>query len=225
MPTPEIVAHRGASRERPENTLAAFHRAVELGADAAELDIHRTQDGVLIVHHDPKIAGIGPIRELSWDVVRDARVRGEPIPTLSEVFDAVGVSLRLYCELKGVDTAADTVALIAAKGIADERTAVHSFDHRLVAQAGRLSPRVPRGVLEVSYPVDPLCAAKPVGARDLWRQWEFIDAEFVDAVHAAGCRVVAWTVNDAGVMERFALLGVDALCTDDVALARRVLGA
>jgi len=84
---------------------------------------------------------------------------------------------------------------------------------------------IPRGVLEISYPVDALCAARPVGARDLWRHWEFIDAEFVDAVHAAGCRVVAWTVNDATVMERFALLGVDALCTDDVGLARRVVGA
>ncbi|MFN0099590.1 MAG: glycerophosphodiester phosphodiesterase [Gemmatimonadaceae bacterium] len=225
MPTPEIVAHRGASRERPENTLAAFRRAVELGADATELDIHRTQDGVLIVHHDPKIAGIGAIRELGWHIVRDARVRGEPIPALSDVFDAVGGSLRVYCELKGVDTAADTVALIAAKGIPADRTAVHSFDHRLVAQAGRLAPRIPRGVLEVSYPVEPLSAAKPVAARDLWRQWEFIDAEFVEAVHAAGCRVVAWTVNDAAVMERFALLGVDALCTDDVGLAKRVLSA
>lgn len=225
MPTPEIVAHRGASRERPENTLAAFRRAVELGADAAELDIHRTADGMLIVHHDPKIADLGPIRELHWDVVAEARVRGEPIPTLAQVFDEVGDRLRVYCELKGADTAADTVALLAAKGVAPERTAVHSFDHRLVGQAGRLAPKIPRGVLEISYPVDALSAARPVGARDLWRHWEFIDAEFVDAVHAAGCRVVAWTVNDAAMMERFALLGVDALCTDDVGLARRVVGS
>ncbi len=223
MPIPEIVAHRGASRERPENTLAAFHRAVELGADAAELDVHRTADGVLVVHHDPQVAGLGPIREVHWDVLADARVRGEPIPTLAAVFDAVGGALRLYCELKGADTAADTLALLAAKGVPLERTAVHSFDHRLIAQAQRLAPQVPRGVLEVSYPIDALAAARAVGARDLWRHWEFVDAAFVETAHAAGCRVVAWTVNDPAVMVRLAGWGVDALCTDDVALARRLV--
>lgn len=226
------MAHRGASRERPENTLAAFARAVELGADAAELDVHRTEDGVIVVHHDPAIAGAGAIRDLTGTQLAGLRVRGEPIPTLAEVFAAVGSRLRIYVELKGVDTVPGSLAVIrdararavGADVAAADRSAVHSFDHRLIAQAAQLDATVPRGVLEVSYPVDPTGAARPMNARDLWRHRDFVDGALVRAAHAEGRRVIAWTVNDADTMRRFAEYGVDAICTDDVALARTTLG-
>lgn len=223
MTQPEIVAHRGASRERPENTLAAFRRAVELGADAVELDVHRTVDGVIVVHHDPEIPGAGPITALSAAQVASQRVRGEPIPTLAEVIAAVGGTLRLYVELKGGDTVPGVLAALREAAQDHDRSAVHCFDHRLVAQAAALDGTVPRGVLEVSYPVDPTSAARAVQARDLWRQRDFIDEALVRTAHAEGRRVVGWTVNDADLMRRFAAWGVDAICTDDVALARATL--
>jgi glycerophosphoryl diester phosphodiesterase len=200
---PEIIAHRGASRERPENTLPAFERAIELGADGVEFDVHLHPDGVLRVHHDPD-----PV--------------GEP-PTLDSVL-ALGAraGVTAYCELKGPGTAPGAVAAITRSGA---RCAVHAFDHRLIAEAKRLAPAVPRGVLEASYPVDPLHAQRSVGGRDLWRHWPFVDGDLVRAAHAAGARVIAWTVNDAALIELLAALGVDGLCTDDVALARRVLAA
>jgi len=226
---PEIVAHRGASRERPENTLAAFERAVALGADGAELDVHRTADGVIVVHHDPAIEGAGPITGLTATQVAELRVRGEPIPTLEEVFAAVGDGLRIYVELKGADTVPGVLSVLQSRRAqrpgAEDRTAVHCFDHRLVVQAAALDPGVPRGVLEVSYPVDPTGAARDVQARDLWRHRDFVDAALVKAAHAEGRRVIAWTVNDAAMMRRFADWGVDAICTDDVALARATLRA
>jgi len=226
---PEIVAHRGASRERPENTLAAFERAVALGADGAELDVHRTADGVIVVHHDPAIEGAGPITGLTAAQVADLRFRGEPVPTLEEVFAAVGDRLRIYVELKGADTVPGVLSVLQSRRAqrpgAEDRTAVHCFDHRLVAQAAALDPGVPRGVLEVSYPVDPTGAARDVRARDLWRHRDFVDAALVKAAHAEGRRVIAWTVNDAAMMRRFADWGVDAICTDDVALARATLRA
>lgn len=229
MILPEIVAHRGASRERPENTLAAFTRAVELGADAAELDVHRTSDGVIVVHHDPVVPGAGAIRDLTAIQIAGLRVRGEPIPTLAEVFAAVGDRLRIYVELKGVDTVPGSLAVIRdSRSRADgreDRSAVHSFDHRLIAQAAQIEKSVPRGVLEASYPVDPTTAARPMDARDLWRHRDFVDAALVRAAHAEGRRVVAWTVNDPVLMRRFAEWGVDAICTDDLALARATLGA
>ena len=223
MTIPEIIAHRGASRERPENTLAAFRRAVELGADAAELDVHRTADGVVVVHHDPEIVGLGAIRSLTLAQLAGHRVQGEPIPLLDEVFAAVGTRLRIYVELKGGDVAPGTLECVARHKTAPG-AAVHAFDHRLVAQAGRLAPEVPRGVLEVSYPVDTTGAARQVRARDLWRQRDFVDEAFIAAAHAEGRRVVAWTVNDATLMRRLADWGIDAICTDDVALARGTLG-
>lgn len=208
MPRPEIIAHRGASRERPENTLAAFTRAADLGADGCEFDVHLHADGVLRVHHDPLPAGTLP---------------GPQVPSLDAVLQLhVARGLTAYAELKGPGTAPGTTAALRSSGA---RGAVHAFDHRMVAQARVDAPEIPRGVLEVSYPIDHLHAVQAVAGRDLWRQWPFIDADLVAAATAAQCRIVAWTVNDAAVMERFALLGVHAICTDDVALARRVLGA
>jgi glycerophosphoryl diester phosphodiesterase len=228
VPHPEIIAHRGASRERPENTLAAFRRALELGADAVELDVHRSADGVLFVHHDPvpaappssEFAGLA-IPSLTSEQLARFRVRGEPIPTLDAVVRAVGSALIVYCELKGPGTALAAAKLLAASG---PRAAVHAFDHRQVAAARVAVPALARGVLEASYHVDPVWPLASVGARDLWQQWDMIDDALVDAVHARGGRVIAWTVDGEREMADLAAMGVDALCTNDVALARTVLG-
>jgi glycerophosphoryl diester phosphodiesterase len=201
-----------------ENTLPAFQRAVELRADACELDVHRTADGVIVVHHDATLADGTPITSLRATELAERTARGVPIPTLNEVFEAIGDRLRLYCELKGHGTAEGTLAVIARH--ARTAAAVHAFDHRQVQLAGQLAPAVPRGVLEVSYPIDHTVSARSVDARDCWRQAECIDEAFIRAAHAEGRRVIAWTVNTAATMARLAAWGVDAICTDDVALAR-----
>jgi glycerophosphoryl diester phosphodiesterase len=228
MPPIEIIAHRGASRERPENTMPAFRRALELGADGVELDVHLTADGVLVVHHDaiphhapsPAVAN-RDIRSLTAEQLQAFRVSGEAIPTLAQVIHAIGGRLNLYCELKGPDTAAPAVQLLAPLGA---RTAVHAFDHRQVAVARRLAPAVARGVLEASYHIAPTASMESVDARDLWMAAELIDRDLVAAVHARGWRIAAWTVDTPVEIERLATLGVDALCTNDVALCRSVLG-
>ena len=228
MQRPEIIAHRGASQERPENTLAAFRRASELGADAIELDVHLSLDHTLFVHHDavphqaphPGLVGRA-ISSLTAEQLVLFRVEGEPIPSLRQVLEATGEQLVVYCELKGAGTALAAVTLLD-----DPRwkAAVHAFDHRQVATARQLAPGVGRGVLEASYHLDPTSAMVDVDARDLWQHWELIDGTLVRAVHELGGRVVAWTVNDAAELQRLARLGVDGICTDDVALARRTLG-
>lgn len=215
MPVPAIIAHRGASRERPENTLPAFARAIELGADGVELDVHVDPDGVLRVHHDPLPPGA-----LADAAGTGHRAAGPPL--LDEVLALLtAAGCVAYCELKGPDTAAGTVAAIRSAG---GPAAVHAFDHRQVEQARLLAPEIPRGVLEVSYPLDSLAALRSVQGRDLWRHRDFVDASLVRSAHEAGCRVIAWTVNEPAQMEAFARLGVDGLCTDDPALARHVLG-
>ncbi len=227
MPPIEIIAHRGASRERPENTVAAFVRAAELGADGIELDVHLTADGILVVHHDaiphapprPELAN-RDIRSLTFEELSGFRVGGQPIPTLAQVIDAVSSRMIVYCELKGAGTASSAVALLAPRGAA---AAVHSFDHRQVAQARQLWPVLARGVLEASYHVVPTDTMASVDARDLWQAAELIDGEMVEAAHARGGRVIAWTVDDPATMLRLASIGTDGLCTNDVALCRRTL--
>jgi glycerophosphoryl diester phosphodiesterase len=214
MARPEIIAHRGASRERPENTLPAFARAAELGADAVELDVHLSRDGQLVVHHDPVVPGpSGPtsIRSMTLGALRALPT---PPPTLGEVIATIGGQLRIYCELKGLGTAAASVVALEPLGAL---AAVHSFDHRMVADANRLNPAVARGVLETSYHVDPVSSLRPVDARDLWQHETLIDEALIAAVHAAHGRVIAWTVNAPGRACELAAWGIDGLCTDDVA--------
>src|SRR3954471_13623680 len=97
----ERIGHRGAPREFPENSLPSFQRALALGADAIELDVHVSSDGVVIVHHDPDIRS-RPIRTMPWSAL--SRVELAPgvfIPSLEQVLDLIGSRATVYVELKG----------------------------------------------------------------------------------------------------------------------------
>jgi len=215
----EIIAHRGTPREFPENTVLGFLRALELGADGVELDVHGTGDGVAVVHHDPVLgAGHGrpgaAIRQMTYAEVRGYPLAdGTAVPTLVEVLLAIGGRATVYVETKAHDIERSVVACIAQAG-ATGWCAIHSFDHRASRHVRAIAPSMPTGILVSSYLIDPARALRAAGARDYWQQWEEIDDALVLAVHEAGGRVVAWTVNDSQQGARLAALGVDALCTD-----------
>ena len=213
MPRPQVIAHRGASGYEYENSLAAFRRAVMLDADGVELDVHATRDGRLVVHHDPALPGLGPIRALELVTLRQARLpNGEPVAVLSEVLELVG-DRDVWVEVKALDPACDAALLATlAAGPAPHRYAVHSFDHRLVGRLGQAQPTLRRGVLLSSYLADPVSAMRAVGASTLWQEWHFIDEELVRTIRAAGLALVAWTVNELADLRRLARLGVDGLC-------------
>jgi glycerophosphoryl diester phosphodiesterase len=210
----ERIAHRGAKREFPENTLSSFHRAFELGADAVELDVHGTQDGVIVVHHDPTLGRHGPaIRELTWaELAQHTEV---PVPRLRDVLEAIPASATVYVEIKalGIEHAvSETLASVPV------RCAVHSFDHATIVRMREIAPKVARGVLfdgSLTALNDVLSRS---AARDVWPQWKLIDQGLVNRVHARGCRVIAWTVNTREEARRLAALGVDGICSDDVRL-------
>ena len=214
---PEIVGHRGAPRERPENTLPAFERALQLGADALELDVHATRDGAVIVHHDPTLraSGTSPGRAIASltraDLPRVEAAPGVPIPTLQDVLALAARRATVYVEIKARGIEEAVVRCVERSGA---RSAVHAFDHRVARRVRSLSPSLPTGVLLVGRLVEPAAALAAAGARDLWQHWDEIDEALVGEVHAAGGRVVAWTVNDVAAGRRLAGLGVDALCTD-----------
>ena len=212
--TVERIAHRGAKREFPENTLSSFQRAFELGADAVELDVHGTQDGVIVVHHDPTLGRHGPaIRELTWaELAQHTEV---PVPRLRDVLEAIPASATVYVEIKalGIEHAvSETLASVPV------RCAVHSFDHATIVRMREIAPKVARGVLfdgSLTALNDVLSRS---AARDVWPQWKLIDQGLVNRVHARGCRVIAWTVNTREEARRLAALGVDGICSDDVRL-------
>ncbi len=218
----EMIAHRGASHLRIENTLAAFAVALDQRADAIELDVHATLDGVVIVHHDPVPHGVHadgrserkPIAALRYVDVATIRIAGEPIPTLRDTLSLIGDRATVYVEIKGAAIERQVVAAIRASGA---RCAIHSFDHEAVAQLRILAPEIPRGLLfERGDPGDIINAMVAHDARDLWAENTMIDAALVEAAHRANTRLIAWTVNDATLAGRLAAIGVDGVCTDDV---------
>jgi len=218
----ERIGHRGAPREYPENTLPAFERALELGADAIELDVHVTVDGVPVVHHDAELAPddrahtFRALAEMTWrDVARVELAPGIAVPSLQQVLASVGRRATVYVELKGDKSERATLAVIAASGA---HCAVHSFDHAMIARAAQLAPAVRRGILFDSYPDDVDAAMKKASALDVWPQWQLIDTALVERVHANGGHVIAWTVNATAAAEQLVRLGVDGLCGDDVRL-------
>jgi glycerophosphoryl diester phosphodiesterase len=224
-----LIAHRGASRERPENTLSAFRRALELDADGIELDVHATRDGVVVVHHDPvprgapdegALAGRALV-DLSLDEVARFRLGGsERIPTLEEVLTVVDGGADVYVEIKAPAIEAAVVDVIR-RSPAPARCAVHSFDHRVPRNVRALAPEIRTGILLTSYLLDPGSALRQAGASDLWQQWELIDPPLVALAHEAGARVIAWTVNDPRRARLLADWGVDAICTDTLPTIRQ----
>lgn len=215
---PERIGHRGAPLEFPENTLPGFLRAVDRGADAVELDVHRTRDGAVVIHHDPDLLQIdgvpAAITGLTLEEVKAWLLPdGAHIPTLTDVMEALQDDAAVYVELKGrgVGEAAVEVALACGYGFA-----FHGFDHAAVLALRERYPDLVYGLLFDAGTRDVVARIADLPVRDLWPHHSLVDRELVEAAHDAGKRVLAWTVNEPEEARRLTVLGVDGLCGDDV---------
>lgn len=196
-------------------------RAIELGADAIELDVHATADGIVVVHHDPVIYAEGapkstgiPIATTSAaDLRAHPLAQGVPIPTLAETLEHIGTRAGVFVEIKARDIEPLVLRCIRESG-AD--CAVHSFDHRIVSSVKKIFPAIRCGVLEVARHVDPLASLEATGAEDLWQHVDYIDDDLVAVAHARGARVIAWTANDSAQWQTLFRMGVDGICTDNL---------
>jgi glycerophosphoryl diester phosphodiesterase len=228
MATPQRIGHRGAPRAFLENTLSSFAEAFSQGADAIELDVHVTRDGVAVVHHDPAFGRLTgglhdgvPLPSLTLSEVLAVplvgRKAGETarVPTLLAVLESLPPHGFAYVEIKGGSEEAVAAAL---QGFAD-RTAVHSFDHDAIARMRDVAPSIPRGLL-FDRPIPATEVVRKMGAaaaRDAWPALRVTDHHLIDAVHEAGGRVIVWTVNTRSDAEELARMGVDGICTDVLA--------
>jgi len=230
MPCPLIIAHRGASAEKPENTLAAFRRALALRVDGIELDVQVTRDGVPVVFHDDKLhrlTGVrGRLTACTWAELAKLRVHGtEPIPRLVDVLRLTRLRTVVQIELKAGAAVAPVVAAVKATH-ASGWVILASFDAELVRQAGKLAPKVPRMLISESRrrPAVILRELAGCGALGLsFNHRRIPSAAWVRYFQDRGYSVWAWTVNDPAVARRLAGWGVDALLGDDPALMRRTV--
>jgi glycerophosphoryl diester phosphodiesterase len=227
---PLIIAHRGASAEKPENTLAAFRRALALRVDGIELDVHVTRDGVPVVFHDDKLKRLtgvkGRLTDFTWTELAGLRVRGtEPIPRLIDVLRLTRLRTVVQIELKaGVPVPPVVEAVKTARALGWVIFA--SFDAALVRQAGELAPKVPRMLISESRRSPATILRQLASCRALglsFNHRRIPSAAWVQYFQLRGYSVWAWTVNDAVAARRLAGWGVDALLGDDPALMRRTV--
>jgi len=230
---PLVFAHRGASHQAPENTLAAFVLAQELGADGVELDVRRTSDGVLVVHHDPQLEEYGVLADHSFEELRTAHPE---IPTFAEALDTCSeilVNIEMKClpwepdsdveHRYVVHAVADTLRARAQDSI------VSSFDLGAVNACHAYAPEMTTGWLTSGIDVSE-GAAKVSGCGHKWLNPDRISAlrispEEIEELHDRGVRLNVWTVDEPDEIRALATLGVDAIVTNEPDVALDVLGA
>jgi glycerophosphoryl diester phosphodiesterase len=229
-------AHRGFSALKPENSMAAFAAAVELGYRYLETDARVTADGVAVVFHDPMLDRVtndlGRLDRLPWDVVRKARIMGsEPIPLLEDVL-ATFTDRIINLDVKSnmaVGPALDAIRRTNAWS----RIRVSGFSHaRLVALRAAVGPKVatvlsPReiGILART----PKLFKVPEGvdwAVQLPTEFlklPLVTPQLIESAHALGLPVHVWTINRVAEMRRLLDLGVDGIMTDEASLLKQLL--
>jgi glycerophosphoryl diester phosphodiesterase len=238
---PLVIAHRGASKDAPENTLAAFSLARQQGADGVELDVIRCASGELVVFHDDDLARLGGgtardlVRRMTWDALRERDVGGgERMPTLDQVFDAVG-PLMVNVELKSAPTwaerarddglAADVAELIGRRGLA-EQVLVSSFDPLLLQRFRGRAPKIATGLLfahDQSLPLRRAWARRVVRPAAVHPESVLVDAVTLRGWRDAGYAVNVWTVDDPAEVRCLGALGVDGIITNTPLATRSVL--
>jgi len=223
---PLIIAHRGASAEQPENTLASFRRALALEADGIELDVQITRDGVPVVFHDATLKRLtgarGRLARKSWPELTALRIRtSHAIPRLVDVLRLTRALAVVQIELKSGPVEPVIRAILAAR--ATEWVILASFDARLVASARELAPAIPRMLISEGREAPARLVRKLAlcGAGGLSVNHRAIrSAAWVGHFKSRGYAVWSWTVNDRDTARRLAEWGVDALLGDDPALLK-----
>ena len=239
---PLVFGHRGAREAAPENTMAAFQKALAMGADGIELDVMLSSDGVPVVCHDFSLErttnGHGKVTEHALAELRalDAgshfsrEFQGEPIPTLEDVLDAFGDSLRINVELKSISRRDDGLEakasdLVIRRGLTST-VVFSSFNPLSLWRARRVSVCIPRGLLysaDLPLPLRKAWAAPLLGLQAVHPQGRLVDEGYMRWARRKGYRVNVWTINEPAEMNRLLDLGVDILITDRPDLARETV--
>jgi glycerophosphoryl diester phosphodiesterase len=211
----KIMGHRGAPADEPENTLSSFRRALAVGVAAVEMDVQLTKDGRLAVIHDETLDrttnGRGPVRDFTLAELKKLDAgRGEPIPSLEEVFDLVQGKAYLVVELKQPEAAAALLDFFQKRQAFEDATVI-SFWHPAVKALKKAEPRLNTGVLLVGHPVDPVSLARAADAGALVMHYAYVTPELVAAAHNHGLLVYIWNIDDPKILPPYLTMNLDGI--------------
>jgi glycerophosphoryl diester phosphodiesterase len=206
---PLVGGHRGNPAEQPENTLASFRSAIELGVDMIECDVHLSGDGELVVIHDHTLErttnGQGMVFQHTLAELRELDAgRGERVPVLAEVCELARGRVGICIEVKQIPIPypgleEKLVAQLRELDVVDQ-VAVISFQHAAVRHLKELLPALVVGVLEGARPIEPVALLRSAGADIYAPHYGAMDPELVEEIHEAGGAVGVWTVDDAAAV-------------------------
>jgi glycerophosphoryl diester phosphodiesterase len=223
-----IIAHRGASKLAPENTLKAFQTAIDLEADYIEFDTHLSKDNELIIMHNKdtkKTTGVkGNISELTLEELKRLDCgEGEKIPTLNELIEIAKGKIGLQLEIKAKGQAEKIVDILRSNNLV-ESTIISSFDHDELLEIQKIEPELKLAALVLGikkkktikeaiennyYAIHPLD--------------KFTNEKFINSAHENNIKVNVWTVDSKVKMRKLIDLGIDGIITNDVEAAKEVL--
>ncbi len=241
-PVPLVIAHRGDSAHRPENTLASFASALEIGAAIVEFDVHLSRDGEVVVIHDTTVDrttdGHGAIKQMSLAEIRrlsagyptrfGSAYRGERVPTLGEVLGLLRDRALAMIEIKPEAVTDDAEGGIEAHVVEEVRrarmekeVALISFDRRALLRCRAMAPEIVRGHLfhEKATVGEMLAGAREVGSEIIMPEKRLLSDELRDRAREAGVKVATWVVDEVEELRRlmrFELYGVGSNCPGDM---------
>ncbi len=223
------IGHRGAKGYASENSLFSFEKAIEMGVDGIELDVHLSLDGQIIVIHDDTIDrttnGKGFVNTLSLQELKTFRINEkqaseleQQIPTLNEVFDLVNQTCFINIELKGKGTASAVVALIEKyiweKNWKYANFLISSFDWNAVQEVRFLNENIPIGILTETNLDLAFSFAKFMKAEAIHPEFHLLTQDNTAQIQAKGIQVFPWTVNEYEAIQKIKTYNVNAIITD-----------
>ncbi|MGM0500685.1 MAG: glycerophosphodiester phosphodiesterase [Bacillota bacterium] len=230
----KIIGHRGGAAGYPENTLASFRKAVELGADGVEFDVQLTKDGEVVVIHDELIDRttngeglvkdhtLAELRQLSAGEFFSPEFKAEKIPTLAEVLEVVKDLEVINIELKNFlpypQLEEKVLKSVDEFGIRDQ-VIVSSFNHYSLQKLKKLQPEIKTGALMAAKIINPSDYAFKRGFDALHLHFLTADQEVIDKTHFMGMQLNVYTVNFPESVKDLLAKGVDMIMTDDVEMA------
>lgn len=217
------IGHRGAKAHVPENTLASFKKAIALGADAIELDVHTCASGELVVIHDFTVDrttnGSGEVHNLTLKEIRQLTIEGQyKIPTLTEVIDQINGKCIINIEIKGEGTAKPVAVLlkmyVEEQGYSYNHFIVSSFLYAELKEIYAINKNIHLGVLTEDNFNEALRWAKELSAKALHPHFSLLNQSNVLEVQEAGYKIYTWTVNEPEDIARIKSYNVDGIISD-----------
>jgi glycerophosphoryl diester phosphodiesterase len=214
----KIIGHRGARGLAPENTLAAFAKAIELEVDGVEFDVRVTKDKIPILHHGKYMhLPVAPLRRIRKSDLKELKALKADLTTLEEALKYVGLKCQMYVEIKPGEDIGPIVSALKAyssKGRRIENLAVASFDQNILRQVRRQLPDIALIVNERWSGVRARLRARQVGTRIISMNHLGLWSGFISAMHRSGYSLYTYTLNDPAKAERWAKRGLAGVVTD-----------